>query len=63
MSFNRLLGWEETEMNKSRSVEESFAVPKRLVWEAWRQVKANRGAPGVDGQTLEQFEADLGGNL
>ena len=41
----------------------SFAIPKQLVWEAWRRVKANRGAPGVDGQDLEQFEEDLGGNL
>jgi RNA-directed DNA polymerase len=40
-----------------------FRVPKLLVWEAWRQVKANEGAPGVDGQALDEFEADLGGNL
>lgn len=41
----------------------SFAIPKQLVWEAWRQVKANKGAPGVDGQVLDEFEADLGDNL
>jgi RNA-directed DNA polymerase len=40
-----------------------FAIPRQLVWEAWRQVKANKGAPGVDGQGLEQFEADLADNL
>jgi hypothetical protein len=40
-----------------------FRIPKLLVWEAWRQVKANKGAPGVDGQDLKQFEADLQGNL
>jgi RNA-directed DNA polymerase len=40
-----------------------FAIPKLLVWEAWRQVKVNKGAPGVDRQSLEQFEADLKGNL
>ena len=41
----------------------SFAIPKQLVWEAWRRVKDNKGAPGVDGQDLDQFEADLEGNL
>ena len=40
-----------------------FAIPKPMVWEAWRRVKANKGAPGVDGQDLEQFEADLRNNL
>jgi len=30
-----------------------FAIPKSLVWEAWRQVRANKGAPGVDRQDLE----------
>jgi len=40
-----------------------FAIPKPMVWEAWRRVKANKGAPGVDGQDLGQFEADLADNL
>jgi group II intron reverse transcriptase/maturase len=43
--------------------EKPFVIPKSMVWEAWRRVKANKGAPGVDGQDLEQFEADLADNL
>jgi RNA-directed DNA polymerase len=47
----------------TRPKDKSFAIPKSLVWEAWRQVKANKGAPGVDGQDLDEFEADLENNL
>jgi RNA-directed DNA polymerase len=50
-------------MNKPKPNDKSFAIPKRLVWEAWRQVKANKGAPGVDAQALDEFEADLADNL
>lgn len=41
----------------------SFDIPKREVWEAYKEVKANRGAAGVDGQTLDDFERDVGNNL
>jgi RNA-directed DNA polymerase len=40
-----------------------FNIEKRLVYEAYKAVKSNRGAAGVDEQTIEQFEADLSGNL
>ena len=50
-------------MNMPKPKDKSFAIPKQLVWEAWRQVKANKGAPGVDGQTLDEFESDLKNNL
>lgn len=40
-----------------------FYIDKRLVYEAYKAVKSNRGAAGVDEQTIEQFEADLSGNL
>jgi group II intron reverse transcriptase/maturase len=40
-----------------------FSISKQLVWEAYRKVKANKGAAGVDEETIEQFEADLKGNL
>ena len=40
-----------------------FDIPKRLVWEAYERVKANKGAAGVDGVSVEAFETDLQGNL
>lgn len=40
-----------------------FDIPKREVWEAFKRVKANRGAAGVDGQSIAEFEANLAGNL
>lgn len=40
-----------------------FNIPKRLVWDAYQQVRANRGAGGVDGVSLAAFEKDLKGNL
>jgi len=40
-----------------------FSIPKREVWEAFKRVKANQGAAGVDGQSILEFEADLSGNL
>ena len=40
-----------------------FDISKRDVWEAFKRVKANRGAAGVDGQTIRDFEVDLENNL
>ena len=40
-----------------------FDIPKREVWEAYKRVRANQGAAGVDGQSIADFEADLSNNL
>jgi len=40
-----------------------YVISKHVVWEAYKRVKANRGAAGVDGQSLADFEQDLKGNL
>ncbi len=50
-------------MDKLKSPGKPFEISKWEVWEAYRQVKANQGAPGVDGVTLDEFEADLKDNL
>ncbi len=41
----------------------SFDISKQLLWEAYQRVKANKGAPGVDGCSIEDFETDLKDNL
>jgi RNA-directed DNA polymerase len=40
-----------------------FSISKREVWEAYKRVKAKRGAAGVDGQSIGQFEENLALNL
>ena len=46
-----------------RATGKPFNIEKKRVYEAYKAVKSNGGAAGVDGQTIEQFEADLKNNL
>lgn len=41
----------------------SYEISKRLIYEAYKRVKANKGGSGVDAQSLKEFEQDLGNNL
>ncbi len=50
-------------MSESMSSGKSFDISKAEVWEAWEKVKANQGAPGVDGCSVEDFEKDLKNQL
>jgi RNA-directed DNA polymerase len=51
-------------MSKSGSAAiKSFDIPKSLVWQAYCSVKANKGAPGVDGQSIDEFDKDRDNNL
>src|SRR5205823_8187656 len=63
-----LLGW-STAVTREELVSgpkpdgKPFAISKRLVWEAWLKVKANKGVEGVDEESIQAFEANLRGNL
>ncbi|CAN5903390.1 group II intron reverse transcriptase/maturase [soil metagenome] len=41
----------------------SFSISKRAVWHAYVKVRENKGAAGVDEESLEQFGQDLKDNL
>lgn len=52
--------------NNGKSVDgraKSFSISKRDVWEAYKRVKANRGAAGIDGQSITGFDENLKANL
>lgn len=46
-------------MNKTKPL----PITKRQVWEAYKRVRFNKGAAGIDGQTLTDFEANIANNL
>ena len=46
-------------MNKAKP----WSIPKQWIWDAYKRVKANRGAAGVDDQSIEEFDRELGNNL
>ena len=45
----------EEPMNEAKP----FLISKREVWDAYQRVKANKGAAGVDEQSIEEFERGL----
>ena len=45
-------------MGKLDPKDKPFQIPKELVWEAYKSVKRNKGAAGVDGQSIEPGGAE-----
>jgi RNA-directed DNA polymerase len=58
-----LTKWTNQKRKEFMAKGKSYEISKQVVWEAYQKVKANRGAAGVDGQSLEAFEKDLKNNL
>jgi hypothetical protein len=62
-SINSRAAWRRSRVDELKAPGKPFGISKRAVWEAWEKVKANKGAAGVDGVSIEEFEKDLRGNL
>jgi retron-type reverse transcriptase len=50
--------WEES-LEKAKP----FAISKRVVWEAYKRVKANKGAAGIDEVSISEFDKRIKDNL
>ena len=46
-------------MSEPKAKDKPFEISKWVVWEAYERVKANDGAAGVDGESIEEFEREL----
>lgn len=50
-------------MSEPKPRAKSFVISKQAVWDAYRVVRANQGAAGIDEQSIADFEANLKANL
>lgn len=50
-------------MSEPRSKDKPFRIAKQAVWEAYKRVKANKGAAGVDEQSIAEFDEEREKNL
>ncbi|SNQ50406.1 Group II intron reverse transcriptase/maturase [Frankia canadensis] len=50
-------------MDETRPAGKSFDIPKTLIWKAYLKVSGNKGAAGIDGQSLTEFEQNLRNSL
>jgi RNA-directed DNA polymerase len=50
-------------VTEPKSRDKPFEISKWVVWEAFARVKANKGAAGVDGVSISEFEQDRDRNL
>ncbi len=51
--------WGRMSMKETKSQ----PITKMMVWNAYRKVRANKGSAGIDGETIEAFDANLTDNL
>jgi RNA-directed DNA polymerase len=45
-------------VSEPKSQDKPFGISRWKVWEAYERVRANKGAAGVDEQSIAEFEAD-----
>lgn len=58
------MGLRQLRKQEERSpMTKSYHIPKKLIWEDYQCVKANAGAAGIDGESIEEFERCLSNNL
>ena len=52
-----------SQVSEPKQQDKPFDISKWVVWEAFGRVKANKGAAGVDEESIAEFEADRDRNL